>query len=112
MLTSADITLCADARVLLEYDDVLRRPKFDIDPAKIDIVVEHIHGSAEMHPTSPLDKPLPDEDDNSFLEVALSSNADCLVTGNLKHYPKECRSGVLVLSPRQFLDRFRERRSG
>ena len=52
---------------------------------------------------------LPDENDNSFMEVALSSDAACLVTGNLKYFPEHCRAGVRVLAPREFLDFFRKR---
>ncbi|MFC1452192.1 putative toxin-antitoxin system toxin component, PIN family [Verrucomicrobiota bacterium] len=111
MLTSSEIVLCADARILLEYDDVLHRPKFAIDPHKVDVVMEYIQNSSEVHATAPLERPLPDEDDHPFLEVALSSDAECLVTGNLKHFPKRCRAGVRVLSPKQFLDDFRERRT-
>jgi len=111
MLTSAEIVLCADARILLEYDDVLHRPTFDINPHDVDVVMEYIQKSAEVHATSPLARPLPDEDDNPFLEVAVSSDADCLVTGNLKHFPTRCRADVRVLSPRQFLDNFTERRT-
>lgn len=111
MLTAGDIVLCTDARILLEYDDVLHRPKFEIDPHKADVVVEYIENSSEVHATSPLDKPLPDEDDNPFLEVAVSSNADCIVTGNLKHFPERRRAGARVLAPRQFLDYYRKRRT-
>lgn len=106
MLTSAEIVLCVDARILLEYDEVLHRPKFDIDPAKWDLLMEYIQNSSEIHSCVPLRKGLPDEDDNPFLEVALSSDAECLVTGNLKHFPAHSRAGVRVLSPKQFLDFF------
>jgi predicted nucleic acid-binding protein len=44
-----------------------------------------------------LPKPLPDPGDAPFLEVAVSSEAHCLVTGNIKHFPRGCRSGVKVL---------------
>ena len=111
MLTSSEIRPCVDSRILLEYDDVLRRPKFDIDPAKLDVVMGHIRHASEVHATVPLDKPLPDEDDSPFLEVTLSSGAACLVTGNLNHFPKRCRTGARVLSPKQFLDHFRAHRS-
>ncbi len=110
MLTLDEIELCVDARILLEYDDVLHRPKFDIDPRKVDVAMEYIQNTSDFNATSPLDRPLPDEDDNPFLEVALSSAAECLVTGNLKHFPMRCRAGVRVLSPKQFIDEFREHR--
>jgi uncharacterized protein len=111
MLTSTEIELCVDARILLEYDDALHRPKFGIDPHKVDVVMEYIQNTSDFQATSPLDRALPDEDDNPFLEVALSSAAKCLVTGNLKHFPMRCRAGVRVLSPKQFLDEFREHRT-
>jgi putative PIN family toxin of toxin-antitoxin system len=112
MLTSAEIVLCVDARILLEYDDVLHRRTFDIDPLNVEVVMGYIQDSSEVHATAPLDRPLPDEDDSPFLEVALSSHAACLVTGNLRHFPKRCRASARVLSPKQFIDEFRERRTG
>jgi uncharacterized protein len=111
MLTTDEIELCVDARILLEYHEVLHRPKFDIDPHKVDVVIEYIQNISDFHATRPLDSPLPNEDDNPFLEVALSSAAECLVTGNLKHFPMRYRAGVRVLSPKQFLDELREHRT-
>ena len=55
----------------------------------------------------PLPIALPDSDDEAFLEVALAGGARCLVTGNVKHYPAEARSGVEVLSPRSFIESYR-----
>lgn len=106
MLTSRDLTLCVDARIVLEYEEVLSRPKLAMDTAKVDSLMEYINHSALFFPTVPLDQPLPDPDDTPFLEVAVAAGADCLVTGNLKHYPKSCRAGIPVLSPAQFLKYF------
>jgi len=110
MLTSNSITLCVDARILFEYEDVLRRSRFKIGHDMIDIVMEYIAGASEAHSTTPLQSSLPDPDDNQFLEVAVSANVDCLVTGNLKHFPRPLRCGVKVLSPREFLDAFKKHR--
>lgn len=109
MLTSSRILLCVDSRILLEYEDVLRRPKFDIEPGKLDVVMGYIRQTSEVHAAVPLAQPLPDEDDNPFLEVALSSGAECLITGNLNDFPRRCRAGVRVLSPKQFVDHWREK---
>ncbi len=38
-----------------------------------------------------------------FLEVAAAGEVDCVVTGNLKHFPARGRGGVSVVSPRDFL---------
>ena len=111
MLTSDEITLCVDSRILVEYGEVLHRPRFNIDPHQAAVVIGYIQSSAEPHPTAPLDRALPDANDNPFLEVALSSDAECLVTGNLKHFPLRCRAGLRVLSPAEFLEFFRRRRT-
>ncbi|HBC88167.1 MAG TPA: putative toxin-antitoxin system toxin component, PIN family [Lentisphaeria bacterium] len=111
MLTSGKITLCLDARILLEYDEVLHRPHFGIDPQKTVIVLEHIRHTGQVYAAVPLDSNLPDIDDNPFLEIAISSGAECLITGNLKHFPKELCGNVHICSPGQFLDTFRKRKS-
>lgn len=109
MLTSGAFVLCVDARILLEYDEVLRRPKFQIAPSRVDIVMEYIENSSEVYAAVPLDRPLPDPGDSPFLEVALASCARFLISGNLKHFPARHRAGVRVLSPKHFLDEYRKR---
>lgn len=110
MLTSEELTLCVDARILVEYSEVLHRARFQIDPRKVDTLIAFIQASAESHATVPLSHELPDADDQVFLEVARCSGAECLVTGNLKHFPVRCRAGLRVLSPAEFLEYFRRRR--
>jgi len=104
LLTSNNITLCVDARILFEYENVLRRPRLRIEHNMIDVVMEYIETTAETHNATPLHKPLPDLDDHPFLEVAISANVDCLLTGNIKHFPASSRHGIRVMSPREFLD--------
>jgi putative PIN family toxin of toxin-antitoxin system len=111
MMTSGSFSLCADARILVEYNDVLRRPHFDIDPSRAEAVLEYIRSTAEVFPASPLAASLPDPDDAAFLEVAIAAKAECLVTGTLKHFPASRRCGVRVLSPAEFLDFHRRRRA-
>ena len=108
MLTSNNITLCVDSRILFEYEDALRRPHFRIEHGMINIVLEYIESASDAHNTTPLPQSLPDPDDDQFLEVAISANVDYLVTGNLKHFPSRLRCGVAVLSLRQFLEKIGE----
>ena len=108
MLTSGEVVLCVDARILLEYDDVLRRSKFSIASRSVDALMAYIQTASECHACAPLATPLPDPDDSPFLEVALSAAADCLVTGNAKHFPQRCRGHVSVLSPQLFIEKTRE----
>jgi len=104
LLTSGNLTLCVDARILFEYEDVLRRPCFKMDHKMIGVVMEYIEATAEVHNAAPLQHFLPDPDDHPFLEVAIAANADCLITGNIKHFPVDARHGIRVMTPREFLN--------
>lgn len=48
---------------------------------------------------------LPDPDDAPFLAVAAATGS-VLVTGNVRHFPPSQRHGVVVMTPRQFVNRF------
>jgi putative PIN family toxin of toxin-antitoxin system len=108
MISSGEVTLCHDARILSEYDEVLRRPKFRFDMDKVTALLDYIEHSGELVASSPLSDPLPDPDDHPFLEVALACQVACLVTGNLVHFPPKRRQGVKVLSPAEFLTFYRK----
>ena len=111
MLTSGNLILCVDARILFEYEDVLRRSRFKIENKMTDLLMEYIENTSETHFSMPLPKSLPDPDDNQFIEVAVSANVDCLITGNLKHFPLRSRCGITVLNPRSFLDAVKKRKT-
>jgi putative PIN family toxin of toxin-antitoxin system len=114
MVASGHLVLCYDARILSEYEDVLRRPKFDFPAAAVSAFLEQIEGEGISFGTVPLKSALPDRDDEPFLEVAVAANVETpdvpvpLVTGNAKHYPEGRRQGVRVVTPRIFVDQFRE----
>jgi predicted nucleic acid-binding protein len=65
--------------------------------------------SGDAVSSEPLRAALPDRDDESFLEVAVSGRAEALITGNLKHYPREAREGAVVLSPAEFVEHYKSR---
>ena len=46
----------------------------------------------------------PDPNDDMFLELAVSGNADYLITGNLKDFPPSPFQGLPILSPAAFLE--------
>jgi putative PIN family toxin of toxin-antitoxin system len=103
MVSSGNLTLCVDARVLSEYHEVLKRPKFHFDPDKVASILGYIEHGSWVVSSVPLSTSLPDPDDEPFLEIAISSNADYLVTGNAIHFPSELCLGVKVVSPSDFL---------
>lgn len=102
LLADGAFALCADDRILDEYDTVLCRPELRIVPRDAAVVLELIRSTADIVPGYPLPVGVPDPDDVPFLEVAASAHA-ILVTGNLRHYPSEARAGVTVVTPAEFL---------
>lgn len=110
MVSAGELKLCLDARLLSEYAEVLRRPRFDFNAELISALLDHVTHSGILVAGSPLALSLPDPDDASFLEVALAGRAEHLVTGNLRHFPPHLRGGISVLSPRDFIDHYTELR--
>lgn len=113
MVSSGAVALCLDARIFAEFDDVLERPRFGFDPDSVAALLDYVDFRSEVVASEPLQQRLPDPDDESFLEVAAACGADCLVSGNLAHFPADARAGITVLSPAQFMDGVRvQRRTG
>jgi putative PIN family toxin of toxin-antitoxin system len=92
-------TPCHDYRILLEYREVLARPKFNFAAWEIADLLAQIESDGLSVTPSPLNIELPDEQDRKFYEVAKYCNAQ-LIIGNLKHFPKD----KIVVSVREFLD--------
>jgi len=102
-MLEGDFQICVDSRILVEYEEVLSRPKFPIPSGMRQDILDFIRHHAERVAAPPIAAKLPDEWDRPFLEVALEARA-ILVTGNLRHFPKRSRKGVTVISPREFVD--------
>lgn len=113
MVSSGELTLSFDARIMSEYSEVLKRPKFVFDEDKIAALLEYIEFRGQPIAPSPLAYSLPDSDDEPFLEVAIASQAVCIVTGNQIHFPSKLCQGSEVLSPSEFLAKYKlEKRNG
>jgi uncharacterized protein len=107
MVADGELSVSYDARVLNEYREVLLRPLFPFRVEEVDALLEQISAAGEAVASLPLGRRLPDPDDEVFLEVAIAARADCLITGNLQHYPEDRRSGVRLVTPREFIDEYR-----
>lgn len=85
--------------ILSEYEEVLGRGHFKLDPSAISILIQRIKEIGEA--VSPIDseEDFPDADDKVFFCTALAGDAK-LVTGNMKHYPP----AELVVTPAQFCE--------
>jgi len=108
MVSSGEVTLALDARILTEYQEVLARPKFKFDRDKVTTILDLIEHRGAVVASSPLLNPLPDPDDEPFLEIAIAARVATLVTGNHVHFPTESCQGETVLSPTEFLMFYRQ----
>jgi putative PIN family toxin of toxin-antitoxin system len=97
------LDFCVDDRILRAYEVVLRRPLFRILPEDVNNALTQIRFRAERMIPPPLRAELPDRADLPFLETAAVAEA-ILVTGNARHFPRHERAGVVVMTPREFLD--------
>lgn len=109
MAAAAQLSLCYDARILCEYRGVLSRPAFGFRLDHIDSLLDQLRAAGELVATVPLAHHLPDRDDEPFLEVAIASAAEYLVTGNIRHYPASARGSVRVVMPAAFVEVFQRR---
>jgi putative PIN family toxin of toxin-antitoxin system len=98
-----DVELCVSEEILAEYDKVLRRPRFELQPREIDRSLAAIRAASRVvHPTTRLTES-PDESDNRIYECADAAAADFIVTGNTKHFKKAYKHTQIV-NGRQLLD--------
>lgn len=107
MISAGDVLLCVDGRLLAEYAEVLKRPKFKFDPELVSALLDLIKHEGILVSGRPLKADLPDDDDRPFVEVASTGDAQCLVTGNTKHFPSKACPGIKIMKPREFVDFYR-----
>jgi putative PIN family toxin of toxin-antitoxin system len=107
LILSNQIQIAYDNRILGEYEEVLARPELRLDQNKVIGAIDHIELSGIIIEPNNLPKDgYTDPDDIMFAEVFITSNADALVTGNLRHYKPLLEQNAVVLSPAQFLEKY------
>ncbi|MDR1323333.1 MAG: putative toxin-antitoxin system toxin component, PIN family [Candidatus Margulisbacteria bacterium] len=89
---------CFDYHIFQEYRAVLARPKLRFSNYITEGILNHIEycGMCVLAPPSRIQ--LPDETDRKFYDVAKMCGA-YLITGNLKHFPRE----PFIVAPAEFL---------
>jgi putative PIN family toxin of toxin-antitoxin system len=89
--------------VVAEYREILARPEFKIrkglQQQLMQLIVSHAHS---VKPSRRL-QVAKDPDDNIFLECADAAQADYLVTGNPRHFPKFWKK-TKVITSRELMD--------
>jgi len=103
ILLDPDMQLCVSGNIYSEYEDVIRRPRFERTDAEIEGALRHIRERGLwVRPTEKI-RACSDPCDNIFLECALAAAAHYLLTGNRKHFPASW-AGTQIVTPRQFLE--------
>jgi putative PIN family toxin of toxin-antitoxin system len=99
---------CFSDQILKEYADVLERPKFAFEPENIASVLTMFHACGEHAVSEQLNAyanvTLQDHGDTPFLQCALALRADCIVTGNKRHFSDEACAGIRIVNARELLD--------
>ena len=95
------ITPLFNDEIISEYRDVLSREKFHLDPADIeDAINAFLRYGLNLERTEVKGEVFPDPKDVVFYEVKMSKEDAYLVTGNMKHFPKN----PLVVTPAEMVD--------
>lgn len=86
--------------ILLEYQEVLNRDKFNLREDDILNMLDLIIDNGCWAGRRVTDFPFTDADDIVFFEVAMTKEGTFLVTGNTKHFPKV----PTVVTPAEMLE--------
>jgi predicted nucleic acid-binding protein len=99
-----------DDAIAAEYVEVLTRERFGLNREEVLGFIDRIKQAGINCSRKPVSEVFPDADDVVFYEVAMSREDSYLVTGNLRHFPKNGR----VVSPSDMLQiiEFGELRTG
>lgn len=88
--------------LVLEYEQTLKRvcTGAPLTSSDIDDILDFLCASANLRPIFFLWRPvLPDQKDNTVLELAAESRADFIVTFNAKDFADAAQFGIAVAAP-------------
>jgi len=91
VIDDPNIQICYNDKILAEYKDVFARDKFkkyNFDATAFNDFISFIKATGFLLNPVASSVHFADEDDRIFYDTAKQSNA-ILVTGNIKHFPKE-----------------------
>jgi putative PIN family toxin of toxin-antitoxin system len=100
LLLSKRIKLCYDNKIFSEYVEILKKSKFDFDIILVDEFLNFIKDNGEYIIAEPQKIKFDDENDKIFYDVYKSSDANYIITGNKKHFPKEHN----IITPREYME--------
>lgn len=103
------VTTCISDIIMKEYLEVLQRNKFKSIYGFYDnslVLLQFLSRYSEHYsPTSNIDL-LKDKNDNKFLELAIESSADYIVTGNFNDFNIEKIKNTKIVSPKEYWEKY------
>lgn len=105
LFSNNNIQLCISDEILEEYYDVLNREKFEKFSgfnSKAQLLLANIKRKATKYFPNIKIELIKDFDDNKFLELSETCNADFLITGNTNDFTFQEYKGTKILTPKEF----------
>ena len=103
LVLAGKLQIAVSEPILIEYEGVLRRPRFGIKPRRVNQSIRRLRRVARIvFPRRTL-AVTRDPADNRFLECSEAAKADYLVTGNKRHFPAEWGQ-TQVVNARELLE--------
>ncbi len=101
---SGEFTLVLSALIILEFERVLRRPKFRayLDPGALPL--DELRAQAEIVLPVDVMAVLDDPSDDVIVGTALAGGADVIISGDDHLLRLDIYRGIKILTPRQFRD--------
>jgi uncharacterized protein len=105
LILRGDCRLCVTEKIFSEYEEVSGRGKFKrLGQASVREFLSTLRSKALwVVPKVTIDDMAKDPEDNVFLECALDSKADFLITGNVNHFPEEKFHRTSIVTPAEFV---------
>ncbi len=106
LVLNRKLSVALDDRILNEYEEVLSRPRFHLARRDVIAILDRFKRVGQIHVPQAIPggkKGFPDPADIVFLELALGSRANCLVTRNTKHFPLNRCGGIRIATPEQIV---------
>lgn len=103
MIVLGEIQTVYDDRILAEYREVLKRPKFGFEKNVIDEFLTLIESEGFKVTAIPLNEELIEKDDIPFVETAITGLSDVLITSNKRHFKGKAAKQIKIMTPDEFL---------
>jgi uncharacterized protein len=96
---------CFSAAILEEYAAVLARPKFSFPAEEIEALIAMLRQNGELFEPEDTAATSPDPADTKFLQCAQAAQADFIITGNKRDFPRSSYGSTRVVGAGELLDR-------